>query len=94
MKDGRYADYVTLFYPNDRSNGLPDKVRIQGLNVDLYPYQVFGIFILFEMEIFQNGGYLADEMGLGKVIRLTQHYTLTYMTDLSRRLSRPLGLSA
>ena len=36
-----------------------------------YHYQAFGIFVLFEMEIFQYGGYLADDIGLGKVIGFT-----------------------
>lgn len=30
-------------------------------------YQAYGVFVVFEMELFQNGGYNADDMGLGKV---------------------------
>jgi SNF2 family DNA or RNA helicase len=52
------------------------KIGIQGMQVGFYPYQIFGIFVLFEMEVFQNGGYLADDMGLGKVIVPASRCTL------------------
>ena len=47
---------------------MPDcKVKIPGIKTALLPYQLLGLFVLFEMENFHQGGYLADDMGLGKV---------------------------
>ena len=70
-------------------------VRMRGMGEKkLYPYQVFGIFVMFEMEVFQNGGYLADDMGLGKVISSTSRCIFTRMTDEGDRQSRLSGSSA
>lgn len=32
--------------------------------------QAFGVFVMFEMDLFQRGGYNADNMGLGKVLNM------------------------
>ena len=67
--DGRWEDACALFLIEDTEKAkMPDfKVKIPGIATTLKPYQLLGLFVLFEMENFHQGGYLADEMGLGKV---------------------------
>jgi SNF2 family DNA or RNA helicase len=43
---------------------------VLGCAAEFYLYQAFGIYVMLEMEIFQNGGYNADDMGLGKTIEM------------------------
>jgi len=68
--DYRWDDCCVLFLLDIReAYRAGRRIIIRGMLTEFYPYQVLDIFVLFEMEVFQNGGYLADAMGLGKVIR-------------------------
>ena len=62
-----YCRYHNLD-PNQHSPAIP--VRVKGIRPAYHPYQAFGKHVMWEMEMFQNGGYLADDMGLGKVGRV------------------------
>ena len=52
-------------------------------NLDLYP--AFSVFVMFQMEIFTNGGYLTNDIGLDKVFtekRIRSRTTMpTIVTD-------------
>ena len=63
----RWKDCARLFLHDPNCTDVNSKIRIKGCTVDFYLYQAFGIFVMFEMEMFQGGGYNADDMGLGKV---------------------------
>ncbi len=70
--DRRWDDTCELFLLDTVQDRQTDrKVQIYGMNIALYPFQIFGVFVITEFEIFQNGGYLADDPGLGKVISPT-----------------------
>lgn len=69
---GRWQDCCRFFGLDPDDHSTAAVTRFRGLRLPFLPYQVFGIFVMGEMEMFQNGGFLADEMGLGKVgINLT-----------------------
>ena len=46
---------------------LITKIKIHGMTIGFIPFQIFGVFISFEMEIFQNGGYFADGVKFEKI---------------------------
>ncbi len=67
--DGRWDDLCELFLLDTvRDRGTGRRVKIDGMKTNFYPFQIFGVFVICEMELFQNGGYLADDPGLGKIL--------------------------
>jgi len=66
-EQGRWDKCARLFFHNPGNIGASERIHIPGLRTPLYLYQAFGVFVMFEMELFQGGGYNADDMGLGKV---------------------------
>ncbi len=47
---------------------LSDRVPIRGLKCGLRPFQAFGVYCIFAVEVTTiSGGILVDDMGLGKV---------------------------
>ncbi len=70
QQDERWEDCARLFCFDPNTHLQPNEIiRLFGSSLDLKPCQIFRVFVCFEMEVFQNGGYLADTMGLGKVIK-------------------------
>lgn len=66
--DNRWEDCCRFFCRNPAQDDHEDvRIPIAGFKLVLPPFQAFGLFVILEMEFFQNGGYLADGMGLGKV---------------------------
>ena len=76
-----------LFSDSEEAKKPEHKYRIKGTTVDLHPYQLLGVFKMFEMENFQNGGYNADDCGLGKVRQLVD---ASRSRDSANRGHRPL----
>ena len=91
----RWRDCARLFLqdperlhlePPTSANSRPTgrTVTIPGMKTPLYLYQLFGVFVMFQMEMFLNGGYLADEMGLGKVCCYLSMSTRIFLTVIKR----------
>ena len=51
----------------EKAKDPANPIKLPYINVNVFPYQLYGAWTLLEMETFQKGGYLADGMGLGKV---------------------------
>ena len=86
--DHGWEDCCRFFLLDPEKNKNSDiRTKIHGMSTGFYPFQVFGIFVMFEMEMWQGGGYLADDMGLGKVRSLVPSFTKATEQD-----SRPLKL--
>ena len=52
---------------NDKA-AAAQTVTIHGLKTGLYLHQIYGAFVIAQMEAFLDGGYQIDDIGLGKVI--------------------------
>ena len=59
-----------LFFHNSDNVYADQRICISDLQISLYLYQVFEVFIMFEMKMFQREDYNADEMRLEKTIQL------------------------
>ena len=66
-ESGQWFDCARLFLHDPNKYTSESRIKIKSCNVDFYLYQAFGIFVMFEIEKFQGGGYNANNMGLGKV---------------------------
>lgn len=71
---GRWERCCSLFLHDPLKTTPKERIRIPGMKTPLFLYQAFGIFVMFEMEMYQKGGYNADDMGLGKVPDCHAHY--------------------
>ena len=75
LDEQRWKRCAELFLFDPAIRAPEQCIKVPGLRSKLYPYQIYGVFMMLEMEALQGGGYLADGMGLGKVtIRLTFSY--------------------
>lgn len=66
-EEGRWEVCARLFCHDPKQTGITETIGIRGLKTRLYLYQAFGVFVMFEMEMFQGGGWNADDIWLGKV---------------------------
>jgi hypothetical protein len=59
------------FFCHDLANiNSKSRIRIKDCSTDFYLYQVFEIFVMFEMKMFQNEEYNANDMNLKKIHKL------------------------
>ena len=71
----RWERCAELFLFDPTMTAPTQCIKVPGLRSRLYPYQIYRVFMMLEMEALQGRGYLADGMGLGKVtLRLTFLY--------------------
>ncbi len=66
-KSGRWNRCAQLFFHNSDNIDFDERIHISGLLTPLYLYQVFEVFMMFEMKLFQDKDYNADNMRLEKV---------------------------
>lgn len=71
---GRWERCCKLFLHDPLKTTPNERITIPGLRTPLFLYQAFGVFVMLEMEAYQDGGYNADDMGLGKVRSLLGNY--------------------
>jgi hypothetical protein len=57
----------TTIFSQLRQHWFWQRIHISGLLTPLYLYQVFEVFMMFEMKLFQDKGYNVNNMRLEKV---------------------------
>jgi hypothetical protein len=75
----------TIFHNSDNI-GSDERIHISGLLTPLYLYQVFEVFVMFEMKLFQEEGYNADDMRLEKVHCTSDSLIFEHDTEPDDRL--------
>ena len=63
----RWKDCAHLFLHDSNKFGPEQQIRIKSCSVNFYLYQAFGIFVMFEMDMFLGGNFNANDMGLEKM---------------------------
>jgi len=66
-ESGHWDRCAQLFFHNLDNIGSDERIHISGLLTSLYLYQVFEVFMMFEMKLFQGRGYNVNNMRLEKV---------------------------
>jgi hypothetical protein len=63
----KWKNYARLFYHDHQNINFKSRIQIKDCFVDFYLYQVFEIFVMFEMKMFQHEDYNANDMNLRKI---------------------------
>ncbi len=66
-ESGCWDRCAQLFFHNLSNIDSDERIHISGLLTPLYLYQVFEVFMMFEMKLFQDKGYNVNNMKLEKV---------------------------
>jgi hypothetical protein len=66
----RWKNCARLFCHDHKNINFKSRIRIKDCFVDFYLYQVFEIFVMFEMKMFQHEDYNANDMSLKKIRKL------------------------
>ncbi len=74
----RWKRAIRLFLHDENKIVFIECIKIKDLVTKLYFYQVFNIFIMTEMKMWQNDEYLTDEMRLKKICNLNMSWKLLY----------------
>ncbi len=69
---------IRLFLHDENKIIFIECIKIKDLVTKLYLYQVFDIFIMIEMKMWQNDEYLTDEMRLEKICNSNMLWELLY----------------
>lgn len=62
LDDDRWQDFCRFILLDVNDKSANRRLKIRGCNAELYMYQAYGVSVMFEMEMFQNGGYNANDM--------------------------------
>jgi hypothetical protein len=63
----KWKNCTRLFCHDHQNINFKSRIRIKDCFVDFYLYQVFEIFVMFEMKMFQHEDYNANDMNLRKI---------------------------
>ena len=74
----RWKKVIRLFLHDENKIVFIECIKIKDLVTKLYLYQVFNIFVMIEMKMWQNDEYLADEMRLEKTCNSNMSWKLLY----------------
>jgi hypothetical protein len=66
----KWENYARFFCHDFVNINFKSRIRIKDCSTDFYLYQVFEIFVMFEMKMFQNEEYNANDMSLKKIHKL------------------------
>ena len=66
-KKNKWKNCVCFFEHDFRDMKIKTKFRIFDCKMKFYSYQIFEIFVMLKMKIFQNEKYNADDMKLKKI---------------------------
>jgi hypothetical protein len=68
LHDKNKWENYTRFFCHDFANiNFKSRIQIKDCSTDFYLYQVFEIFVMFEIKMFQNEEYNANDMNLRKI---------------------------
>ncbi len=74
----RWKRAIRLFLHDENKIVFIKCIKIKNLVTKLYLYQVFNIFVMIEMKMWQNDEYLADEIKLEKICNSNMLWKLLY----------------
>ena len=77
---GRWKRCAQLLLHHHLKTDTQERTTIKSMKTSLYLYQTLGVFIMFEIELYQRGGHNADNMGLRKVSSILQHSSSLLLT--------------